>query len=225
MDVKAKTLLIIVLTLLIGIVIGGLTHRIVMEKRIKRAFSIRNPEYLVSQYEKTLNPDSKQAKQLREILNKHAKTIEELRYDFQGDMLSANEALHKDLDKVLTPAQKRRLQGRFFRPRRLPQRENQGRFQRARMPFSMEDIQALRNRLSLSDEQVQKMTDVMIKPMSRREMMPKEETSLERILNWWKERERAVDKEIKEILTEEQKKTYSQLKQERREKIIKMIME
>lgn len=225
MNVKAKTFLIIALTLLIGIVVGGLTHRIVMEKRIKRAFSIRNPEHLVSQYEKTLNPDSKQAKQLREILNKHAKTIEELRYDFQEDMLSANETLDKELNKILTPAQKRRLQRRPFRPRRPPQREHQGRFQRERMPFFMEDMQALRVQLSLSDEQVQKMMEVMMKPISPREMIPKEETSLERILQRWKEREGAVDEEIKEILNEEQKKVYTQLKQERREKIIKMLME
>jgi hypothetical protein len=225
MNVKAKTFLIIVLTLLIGMMVGGLTHRIVMEKRIKRAFSLRNPEHMVGLYEKTLNPDSKQAKQLREILSKHAKIIEELRYNFQEDMRTANQALHEDLDKVLTPAQKSRLQRRSFRPRRPLQREDRGRFQRGGMPLLMEDFRVLRERLSLTDEQIQRLRDIMMRPMPWRDMMPKEGPNLERILEWWKERERAIDKEIAEFLTEEQKKAYALLKQERREKIIKMIME
>lgn len=225
MNVKAKTYLIIVFTLLIGIVVGGLSHRIVIEKRIKRAFSIRNPEHMVDLYERTLNPDSKQAKQLREILHNHAKTIEELRYDFQEEMLSAHQALHKDLDKILTPAQKERLQRRSFRPRRPPQRENRGRFQRGHMPSSMEDMQTLKERLSLTDEQVDRLGDIMMRPMPWRDIMPKEGPNLERILSEWKERERAIDEEMAEVLTGEQKKAYAQLKQERREKIIKMIME
>ena len=225
MDVKTKTFFIIILTLLIGIVVGGLAHRIILQKRIQRAFSVRNPEYLVSMYEKTLNPNSEQAKQLREILNKHAKTMTEIRNDFQEDMFSANDALDKELNKVLTPAQKRRLQRRPFRPRRHLEKKKPGPLMRARMPFFIEDIQVLKDRLSLSDEQVQKIQDLLKKPRLRRKMMPKQEPSLKRIFQWWKERERAEDEAVIEVLTEEQKKAYAQLKQERREKIIKMIME
>lgn len=225
MDVKTKTFFIIISTLVIGIVVGGLAHRIILQKRIQRAFSVRNPEYLVSMYEKTLNPNSEQAKQLREILNKHAKTMAEIRNDFQEDMFSTSEALDKELNKILTPAQKRRLHRRPFRPRRSAEKKKRGPFTRARMPFLMEDIQFFKDRLSLSDEQVQKIQDLLKKPRLRRELRPRQEPNLQRIFQWWKERERAIDEAVLEILTEEQKKAYAQFKQERREKIIKMIME
>lgn len=124
MNIKVKTTLIIIITLLIGILIGALLNRVLLQHRIKRAFLMQTPGFFITLYEDIIEPDSEQSKLIREILDKHVKRMSEIRKNFRKDLQSELESLRKELDPTLTPEQKKRLQNRlplpFRRFRRFP---------------------------------------------------------------------------------------------------------
>lgn len=124
MNIKVKTALIIGITLIIGILIGALLNRALLQHRIRRAFSMQTPGFLMTLYERTIEPDAEQSKLIREILEKHVKRMSEIRKNFHSSLQSEFESLRKELDPLLTPEQKKRLMNRvplpFRRFRRFP---------------------------------------------------------------------------------------------------------
>lgn len=118
MNIKAKTALIIVITLALGIVIGAMLNRALLQRRINRAFSWRSPDFMITNLENIIQPDQKQRERIKEILNKHAERMMELRENSRKDMQEAFESLQKELDLVLTPEQKNRLMRRLPDPLR-----------------------------------------------------------------------------------------------------------
>ncbi len=117
MNIKVKIALIIVMTLVIGIVLGALFNRAFLRYRIKRAFHDRNPVGMVAFMEEAIQPTPEQKVLIREILEKHRKKTQEIRDEFMLEMREAFESLEAELDPILTPEQKKRLQERFFSPR------------------------------------------------------------------------------------------------------------
>ena len=109
MNVKAKTALIIIITLVLGIIIGAMLNRALLQRRINRVFSWRSPDFMITNFENIIQPDQKQRKLIREILDKHAKRMMEMRENSRKDMEEAFESLQKELDLILTPEQKKRL--------------------------------------------------------------------------------------------------------------------
>lgn len=138
MNVKVKTTFIIIITLVIGIVIGAMLNRALLQQRIKRTISMANPNRLVAIYEEIILPDSVQTKMIREILSKHAKQVSEIRMKARKDMQSTFESTKKELDKLLTPEQKKRLEKRLPNPLRrigrFPMRRNLLRNPRMKKP-------------------------------------------------------------------------------------------
>jgi len=110
MNVKVKTTLIIIVTLIIGIVLGAMLNRTFMHLRIRRAFDAVNPSRFAMILEQSIDPTPKQKKQIREILEKHANTVSELRKKLDEGLASSFMTLQKELDSVLTPEQKERLE-------------------------------------------------------------------------------------------------------------------
>ena len=120
MDIKVKTALIIIMTLVIGIFIGALLNRVLLQHRIRKAFMMQTPGFITALYEGVIEPESEQGKLIREILKKHARRMSEIRKNFRKDLQSEFESLRKELDPLLTTEQKRRLRNRLPRPwRRL----------------------------------------------------------------------------------------------------------
>jgi len=109
MNVKTKTYFIIIVTLIIGIAIGAMLNRALLQHHIKKTFSFRNPERLPVFYERILAPNIEQTQKIRSILKKHALTVSKIRDNYQEQMLAANESFKTELDPLLTPAQKNRL--------------------------------------------------------------------------------------------------------------------
>jgi Spy/CpxP family protein refolding chaperone len=134
MDIKVKTALIIIATLLIGITFGALLSRAYLHHRIRRAFVMVDPNRLVPFLEQTINPSPEQSEQIRKIIQKHTKQIMELRTNFEEGMASSFEYLRKELDSVLTPEQKRRLE-KMMRERRPWQEREPGPWPRRDGPF------------------------------------------------------------------------------------------
>ncbi|MDH4220077.1 MAG: hypothetical protein OEY18_12675 [Candidatus Aminicenantes bacterium] len=123
MNIKVKTTLIIMSTLIIGIIIGALLSRAYLHHRIRRAFTMVNPNRFMIFFEQNISPTPEQSEQIRKIIQKHAKTVSELQKNLRDGMDSSIESLRKELDSVLTPEQKRRLE-RMMRGRRLwPRRD------------------------------------------------------------------------------------------------------
>jgi len=72
MNIKTKTYFIIIVTLIIGIAIGAMLNRALLQHHIKKTFSSRNPDRLPVFYERILDPNVEQTQKIRSILKKHA---------------------------------------------------------------------------------------------------------------------------------------------------------
>jgi len=123
MNIKVKTTFIIIITLIIGIVLGAMFNRAFMHLRIRRAFDMVNPSRSMVMLERAIGPNPDQRKLVKEILQKHANDVAELRKNLTEGMQSSFESMRKDLDSVLTPEQKKRLE-KMMRERRPWMRRN-----------------------------------------------------------------------------------------------------
>ena len=212
MNVKTKTTFIIIVTLIIGIAIGAMLNRALLQHRINRTFSSRNPDHLPVFYEKILDPNIEQTQKIRSILQKHALTVSKIRDKYQEEMLSANESFETQLYPLLTPIQKSRLNRRPFnrwqflrrgeRLRNLPQKNN----------FIQNRLSFLKKELSLTEAQVEKIKRILAK-YSQDQNPKRGEDRLrdQRSGTFIKE----TDQAIQEILTEKQKEKYQILQKER----------
>ena len=122
MNTKVKIALIIIVTLVIGIVLGAMLNRAFMRFRIQRAFADRNPLGMISFIEKDIRPTPDQREKIREVLEKHRKKSLDLREKFMMEMQAEFGSLEAELDPILTPVQKNRLKRRFRGPWRDPRR-------------------------------------------------------------------------------------------------------
>jgi predicted RNase H-like nuclease (RuvC/YqgF family) len=122
MNTKVKIALIIIVTLVIGIVLGAMLNRAFLRHRIHRAFADRNPAGMISFIEKDIRPTPDQREKIREVLEKHRKKSSDLREKFMMEMQAEFESLEAELDPILTSEQKNRLKRRFRGPWRDPRR-------------------------------------------------------------------------------------------------------
>ena len=134
MNIKVKTALIIVATLIIGIVFGALLSRAYLHHRIKKAFVMVNPNRFAPFFEQAISPTPEQSEQIDEIFKEHAQQVFELRKNFEKGMASSFDSLRKELDSVLTPEQKKRLE-KMMRHRRPWPMRSPGRRTRRDAPF------------------------------------------------------------------------------------------
>ena len=70
MNIKVKTALILLLTFTIGIIIGALLNRALLENRIRRTITWRNPGGMINRYRRVIQPGSDQSKLIKNILDK-----------------------------------------------------------------------------------------------------------------------------------------------------------
>jgi len=124
MNMRVKTTIVIIITLIFGIVLGAMLNRAFMHQRIRRAFDTVDPNRFTMILERAIDPTAEQKKQINEILQKHAKDVAELRKNLRDGMQSSIQSLQKDLDSVLTPEQKERLE-KMMKERR-PWRRREG---------------------------------------------------------------------------------------------------
>jgi len=110
MNMKVRTTIVIIITLIFGIVLGAMLNRTFTHQRIKRAFDTVNPNRFTMILERAIDPTEKQKKQIREILQNHTNQVEELRKNAMEGMQTSLQSLKKELDSVLTPEQKERLE-------------------------------------------------------------------------------------------------------------------
>jgi hypothetical protein len=118
MNVKSKSIIIIVATLLLGIIIGifagGLIRARIFEDRISR---FRSPEGFFKRVEEIIQPTPEQANQLRNILSEHHKIAREMARESHLRMRALDDSLRQKLESILTPEQFKRFSKRWHKRR------------------------------------------------------------------------------------------------------------
>jgi len=153
MNMKLKVTFIIIITLVLGIVVGFMLNRTYSQRRVRNIISRRSPEFFVTFYERILEPDTKQSKMIREILDTHAKQVSDIRENYQEEVQSLFESVKAQIDPILTPEQKERLKERFPRP--SPYRDRPGKKRGLDKEFF-----TLKERLHLSEEQTSQIQQI-----------------------------------------------------------------
>ena len=162
---------------------------------------------------------------IREILDTHAKQVSDIRENFQEEVQSLFESVKAEIDPILTPEQKERLKERFPRP--SPYRDRPGKKRGLDKEFF-----TLKERLHLSEEQTSKIKQIFEESGMRPERIWEEmrfpggwrmrgEMRFPKGMSPTIERQKKVEKAILDVLTEEQKELFKQIKKERLERIKK----
>jgi uncharacterized membrane-anchored protein YhcB (DUF1043 family) len=117
MKIETKTYVIIVVTLVIGMVIGSLITGAVVHHRVRRFMNLGHPEHLATRIEELIGPNESQREAVHEILMKHSQMFLQVHSHFESEMLALRDSLKKDLGPLLTEEQKERLERQPKRPR------------------------------------------------------------------------------------------------------------
>lgn len=207
MNIKTKTLLIIVFTLIGGMIIGALLNRALLQKRVERVFSIRNPNAFVQSYIETIKPETGQEKQIKEILERNGQHMAEIRTKSREDLESSMLAMMAELESVLTPEQIKRIEEKPLGGR-----------SRFGMRSPEDELDYLSTELELTEDQIFMLKKIleefrMMPPDKMEGGTPKEMSSR------FREHRQKREDEILKILTESQKKKYIELIQNRQKRM------
>lgn len=106
---KARPIIFIIITLIIGFIIGMLTSAQIRFQKLKPVRVYFSEERFRDGFYKAIQPDEKQKAQIEEVLDKYAKLNGELQSNFRKDLDANMKAFRKELDSKLTKDQIARL--------------------------------------------------------------------------------------------------------------------
>ncbi len=106
---KAKPILLVVLTLVIGFILGMLTSAQIRFHKLKPVRLYFSEERFREGFYNTIQPDEKQKAEIEKILDKYAKLNSDLQANFRKELDSNVKELRKELDSLLTKEQLARL--------------------------------------------------------------------------------------------------------------------
>lgn len=106
---KARPILLVVLTLVIGFVLGMLTSAQIRYHKLKPVRLYFSEERFREGFYNTIQPDEKQKAEIEKILDKYAKLNSDLQGNFRKELDSNVKELRKELDSLLTKDQLARL--------------------------------------------------------------------------------------------------------------------
>jgi hypothetical protein len=106
---KAKPIIIIVITLVIGFVLGMLTSAQIRYHRLKPVRVFFSEERFRNGFYEVIQPDEKQKATIDELLSKYAAVNSEIQNDFRKKMDSTMKDFWKELEPSLTKEQLARI--------------------------------------------------------------------------------------------------------------------
>jgi hypothetical protein len=111
MNLKVKSSLIIIVTLIIGMALGIILSRSIFRppKMIDRIAELRSPEGFMERFERIINPSESQKDKIREILNTHFERVHNQSLKFRDQFAELNDSLRIELEPILNDEQKERL--------------------------------------------------------------------------------------------------------------------
>ena len=111
MNLKVKSSLIIIVTLIIGMVLGVIFTRSFF--RPPNMFDImselRSPRGFAERFERIIDPSESQKEKIRYILQLHFERIHNQSQQFRKHFIELSDSLRADLDPILNEDQKERL--------------------------------------------------------------------------------------------------------------------
>lgn len=200
MSTRTKTIVVIIATLLIGIAIGALATGALREKRAKHIEAMLPGQRFLRVMERIIQPTPEQRATIEGILKKRSDQIGALNEEYQGEIRAVLDSLHSELDAVLTPEQKSRLEKRLARGDK---------------EWVEMRIARLTKELNLTEKQqgqIRKIMDRMQEDMEAEHQEFKGNWRQHRKV--LKERIAKLHKEIEAILTPEQREKYRKLREE-----------
>ncbi len=215
MSAKWKISLYLVVTLIIGIVIGAMLNRALVQKRIKSIFKTEIGSSLVRDAERVLAPMSPEQQILiREIVDKHAQQLSEIHERFGNEIQAAFKSLREEINPLLTAEQKRQLEGLFPGPPPFRRRPPEG-FGFMKRPFSPEsELAGLQSELNLSKEQADRIKAILEEFQSQVQSLRGKEAPPEAFDSFRQANEKKFQ-EIEKILTKDQREKFQQLRRPR----------
>lgn len=106
---KAKPIIIIVITLVIGFILGMLTSAQIRYNRLRPVRVFFSEERFREGFYRVIQPDGKQKEKIDVLLSKYAKDNSEMQGDFRKKLDSLMKDFWKELEPVLTKDQLERL--------------------------------------------------------------------------------------------------------------------
>jgi Spy/CpxP family protein refolding chaperone len=121
LDIKVKTALILVITLLIGIVFGAMLHRAIFQSRVKGFLAMQTPDGFARRFGRAIDTTPEQEEKVKKILDKYAGQFFEMNQSHMKEVSALFKSFHEELSRVLTPEQMGKIRDRrLFRPGRFP---------------------------------------------------------------------------------------------------------
>ncbi len=120
---KSKSLIALILTLVIGIVIGMLSSTFLHERKMKEFRSYSSFEGFKYHFLKILEPTEEQKKKIIPIIDDFSRKNQEIKSEYRKDFGVLMKEFKDELDPLLTKEQKERLEN--LRKKRKP-RDSKG---------------------------------------------------------------------------------------------------
>ncbi len=106
---KSRPIVIIVITLIIGFILGILTSSQLRLQKLKPVRVFFSEERFREGFYKTIQPSDEQKVVIEEVLDKYAKEMGDLQNEFRRNFETKMKAFRKELDSKLTKEQLARL--------------------------------------------------------------------------------------------------------------------
>lgn len=110
MNVQVKSSIIIIVTLIIGVLLGAMVSGPLLHSRMdRRLHGMRTAHGLADRFEDIVQPDESQRDTVRAILAVHSRQVHEIMSRSHAELSEAMDSLQNELAPVLTEDQKDRL--------------------------------------------------------------------------------------------------------------------
>ncbi|MGI9174642.1 MAG: hypothetical protein ACR2GR_04935 [Rhodothermales bacterium] len=118
MTARSKSILLLLATLLIGMVLGALINARLAEQRLERIAFLRSSRGFVRFWEEAVEPqDEAQREAIEAVLEQAGRRLAEHMRTTSGEMQDIIDSTKTELDALLTPEQRARLERRMQRRR------------------------------------------------------------------------------------------------------------
>jgi Spy/CpxP family protein refolding chaperone len=214
MNTKTKATLAILATFIVGLILGAIGNGALMNSRSKKFDSMRPSEFLLSDIQRIVQPDSSQREAVDTISKRTAQKIEALLKKHRLEMTAILDSMRSDFALILTQEQRERLRDRLKSFER--QRTERPGFGPPMFNSGFNPPQRLKEELNLDEvqtEQVHKIyEDAHVALMKTFEASRDNPQAMRTQAS---EMMAKMDEKIEALLTEKQKEKFQQIKKER----------
>ena len=110
MNIRAKSSLILIFTLIIGILLGVLVDRTLLHRSFEQRIArMRGPGGFIHLFERVLEPTEAQKEKIRKVLDSYSERLTILEKQSRKNFTAVMDSLIQDLQPILSDEQKQRL--------------------------------------------------------------------------------------------------------------------